>query len=202
MKIIGITGGVGAGKTMLLHYIETHYLCRVIYADLAAKKLQEKGAACYEALVELLGGSVLCDDGSIDKGKMAQKIFHDDRLIKAVNAIVHPAVKQFILAEIAKERHAPCVDYFFVEGALLIEEHYDEICDELWYVYADGHARRKRITDTRGYTAEKADAIMKSQLSDEEFRSHCQVVIDNSGTPEEAYRQINMQLGGMGHGLC
>lgn len=196
MKIIGITGGVGAGKSMLLTYIENHYSCRVIYADLTAKRLQEKGNGCYEELVRLLGTGVLCVDGSIDRQKMAQSIFHDQKLLAGVNAILHPAVKRTILAEIKKEADTGKVDYFFIEAALLIEEHYDEICDELWYIYADEDARRRRLMETRGYMETKADAIMSSQLSEEEFRRHCRVVIDNSGEPEEAYRQIDMQLGG------
>lgn len=201
MKIIGITGGVGAGKSMLLAYIESHYSCRVIYADVMAKQLQEKGGACYEQLVGLLGASVLSEDGSIDKGRMAQLIFSDRELLAAVNAILHPAVKQAVLAEIQKERTAGRADYFFIEAALLIEEHYDEICDELWYIYADEDARRKRLADTRGYTETKTDAIMKSQLAEERFRMECQVVIDNSRTPQEAYEQIDRQLGGRARGL-
>ena len=201
MKIIGITGGVGAGKTMLLAYIESHYPCRVIYADLAAKQLQEKGTDCYSQLLELLGESVLSEDLSIDKRKMAQRIFEDDRLLAAVNAILHPAVKRYILSEIKKEQAAGRMDYFFIEAALLIEEHYDEICDELWYIYADEPMRRKRLICARGYTETKTDAIMKSQLKEEAFRGNCQVVIDNSGTPEDAYKQIDMQLGGRERGL-
>ena len=201
MRIIGITGGVGAGKSMLLAYIESHYSCRVIYADLAAKKLQEKGSDCYDQLVRLLGESVLCADGSIDKRKMAQRIFEDAQLLSAVNAILHPAVKHYILAQIEKEQTAGRVDYFFIEAALLIEEHYDEICDELWYIYAEENARRRRLKDARGYEETKTDAIMKSQLAEEQFRRHCQVVIDNSGMPDEAYAQIDRQLGGSARGL-
>lgn len=201
MKIIGITGGVGAGKSMLLSYIERHYPCRVLYADVTAKQLQEKGGACYTQLVRLLGSEVLSGDGRIDKKKMAQKIFADGTLLAAVNAIVHPAVKRTILAEIQKERTAGRVDYFFIEAALLIEEHYDEICDELWYIYADEDVRVKRLADARGYAEEKTEAIMKNQLAEEAFRRHCRVVIDNSRTPEEAYAQIDRQLGGSARGL-
>lgn len=186
---------------MLLTYIEDHYPCRVIYADAAAKQLQEKGSACYGELVGLLGESILCGDGTIDKQRMAKKIFSDKRLLEGVNGILHPAVKRYVLAEIEKEKAAGRVDYFFIEAALLIEEHYDEICHELWYIYADEDMRRERLIDTRGYTKEKAEAIMESQLPEETFRRYCQVVIDNSGTLEEAYKQIDMQLGGRSRGF-
>lgn len=201
MRIIGITGGVGAGKTQLLAYIEANYSCRVIYADQAAHMVKEPGAACYESLVALLGREVLTESGAIDRARMAQKIFGDGELLLAVNAIVHPAVKEYILGEIAAEKAAGVLDYFFIEAALLIEEHYDKICDELWYVYADQAVRRERLMSSRGYTPQKAAAIMASQLTEGEFRMHCQVVIDNSGSLEAAYRQIDEQLGGSRRGL-
>ncbi len=201
MRIIGITGGVGAGKSQLLAYIESHYSCRVIYADEAAHRVRETGTACHESLVALLGTDILDESGRIDKARMAQKIFSDDELLRGVNAIIHPAVRRYILEEIALEKAAGKVDYFFIEAALLIEERYDLICDELWYIYADRDIREKRLMETRGYTKEKAEAIMASQLGDEEFRRHCQVVIDNGGSLEEAYRQIDGQLGGSTRGL-
>lgn len=81
-----------------------------------------------------------------------------------------------------------------IEAALLIEDHYEEICDELWYIYAEPQVRRERLRASRGYSDEKISAIFASQLSDEEFRKHCQAVIDNSGCIEEAYKEIQGQI--------
>ncbi len=201
MRIIGITGGVGAGKTRLLAYIESHYSCRVIYADAAAHRMQEPGTACYERLTALLGGDVLDREGRIDRARMAEKIFRDDALLSGVNAIVHPAVREYIEKEIDSERALGRIDYFFIEAALLIEERYDLICDELWYIYADREVRRQRLINERGYSGQKADAIMASQLKEEEFRMHCQVVIDNSASLSDAYAQIDRQLGGNRRGM-
>ncbi len=75
MKVIGITGGVGAGKTQVLHYLQERTECRIIIADQAAHALEEPGGACYEQLVALLGKGVLREDGSIDKFRMAARIF-------------------------------------------------------------------------------------------------------------------------------
>ena len=72
-------------------------------------------------------------------------------------------------------------DYFFVESALLYEDHYETVCDEFWYVYAPESVRRQRLKASRGYSDEKIDSILKSQLSDKSFRSICTQVIDNSG---------------------
>lgn len=91
MKIIGITGGVGAGKTKILSYIGAHYRCRIIRADEAAHLLYEPGQECYHRLVELLGQEILNADGTIHKGKMAELIFGNKRLLDGVNKVIHPA---------------------------------------------------------------------------------------------------------------
>ncbi len=195
MKIIGITGGVGAGKTKVLSYIEEQFSCRVIKADEAAHKLYEPGQMCYQKLVALLGQEILNADNTIDKLKMATAIFGDNALLVQVNYIVHPEVKKYILEQIAFERERGVVDYFFIEAALLIEEHYDQIVDEMWYIHSDVAVRQKRLAKSRQYSAQKTTEIMKGQLSEEEFRKHCQVVITNNGDLEETYRQINKIMG-------
>lgn len=194
MKVIGITGGVGSGKSALLAYIKEHYSCRIILADEAAHQVKEPGQPCYEKLVELLSGDILNEDGTIHKGKMAEKIFGDRKLLEAVNAIIHPAVKELILDQIQKERIKGEIQFFFVEAALLIEGGYLNLVDEMWYIYAEENVRRKRLFSSRGYSEEKIDSIMASQLSETEFRKHCRVVIDNSGSLEEAARQIDREL--------
>lgn len=195
MKIIGITGGVGAGKTKVLSYIEARFSCRVIRADEAAHKLYEPGQACYQKIVALLGQEILNTDNTIDKVKMATAIFGDNALLAGVNGIVHPEVKKYILEQIAFERKKGVVEYFFIEAALLIEEHYDQIVDEMWYIHSDVAVREKRLAQNRQYSAQKITEIMKGQLCEEEFRKHCQVVITNNGDLEETYRQINKIMG-------
>lgn len=195
MRIIGITGGVGAGKTQVLSYIEAHYHCRIIRADETAHLLYEKGQECYQALVGLLGEQILSNDGAIDKKKMAELIFRDKALLEKVNEIVHPAVKKYILEQISYERERGELDYFFIEAALLIEEHYDQIADELWYIHSDVAVRKERLKTSRKYSDRKISDIMKGQLSEEEFRKHCQRVISNNGDLEETYKQIQVIMG-------
>lgn len=194
MKLIGITGGVGAGKSQLLSYIEENCNCRILLADQAAHIVKEPGQPCYARLVELLGADILQEDGFIDKQKMAAAIFSEEELLLKVNGIIHPAVKEYILLEIQKEREAGKKDAFFVEAALLIEDGYERILDELWYIYADQEVRKARLKASRGYSDEKAEQIIGSQLSDEEFRKHCKVVIDNSRSLSDTYLQIDERL--------
>lgn len=195
MMTIGITGGVGAGKSQILSYIEEHYNSKVIRADEVAHLLEEPGHECHDRIVALLGSDVLQEDGSIDKKKMAAVIFNDKEKLVGINAIIHPEVKKYIIKQIEKEKKAEIIDFLFIEAALLIEEHYDEIVDEMWYIHTDIEIRSKRLAQSRQYSAERIANIMRGQLSEEEFRKHCSVVIINNGDLEETYKQINYIMG-------
>ena len=215
MIVIGITGGVGCGKSSLLSYIEEHYNARILLADEAAHEVQEPGTDCYHKLVELLGRGILAEEEPadaeetggteetggaeaseppIDRKKMAAAIFGDPELLAAVNGLIHPAVREMIEAEIKKERAAGVRDFFFVEAALLIECGYDEVVDEMWYIYCDPDERRRRLKASRGYSDEKIDSILKSQLSHEAFLAGTDVMIDNSGTPQESFAAIDREM--------
>ena len=197
MKIIGITGGVGAGKSEILSFIRTNYPSEIYLADEVAHKIKEKGQPCYEQLVELLGREVLKEDGEIDKAKMAAIIFADERILQRVNEIVHPGVKEYILARIKEAEEKKSVELFFIEAALLIEAGYETMVDELWYIHADKEVRRKRLQENRGYSSEKIEQIMNCQLSEEDFFEKCDFVIDNSGKIEDSYNQIRNKLRGL-----
>jgi dephospho-CoA kinase len=192
MLFVGITGGVGAGKSAILNYLSQHYNCRVMLTDEIAHLLMEPGTACYEQLKKVFEkDAVFCADGQIDRPKLAAVLFSDEKKRTTLNEIVHPAVKEYVKEQFAKEQASGKLDVLVVEAALLIEEHYDEICDELWYIYTTEANRRIRLKANRGYSDEKIDNIFNSQLSEEEFRAHCVEVIDNNGTPEQAFAQID-----------
>lgn len=194
MKVIGITGGVGCGKTQVLAYIKSKYNCEVILSDEVAHKVKEPGEACYDALVALLGKEVLATDGQIDRASMAEKIFKDEALLKKVNALIHPAVKEYNLRAIERAREKGTLDFLFIEAALLIEDGYEQIVDELWYIYATEAVRRMRLKESRFYSDEKITGILNRQLSEDEYRRHCKVVIDNSGNLEDTHEQIDKKL--------
>jgi len=121
-------------------------------------------------------------------------IFSDDNKRKKLNAIVHPAVKNYVRKQYQLEKERGTIQVLVLEAALLIEGHFDEICDELWYIYTSEENRRARLKASRGYSDEKIDGIFKSQLQEEEFRKATQVVIDNNNTVEETFRQIDNAL--------
>ena len=194
MITIGITGGVGCGKTKILEYIKDNYNCRIITADDVANRLKEPGEACYEPLIKLLGKEILNKDGFIDKKKMAQVIFSSDDLLDKANSIIHPAVKDYILDAKESETKAGIYDYLFIEAALLIECGYNEYVDHMWYIYTDKSVRTKRLISSRGYSKQKIKSIMDAQLSEDEFKAGSDFCIDNSHTLEETYMQINKKM--------
>ena len=195
MKFIGITGGVGAGKSAILSYLAGKDGVRVMLADEIAHDLMEPGTACYERIRDCFGEEdIWTEDGHFDRPKLAAVIFADEKKRDRLNGIVHPAVKEYVIEQAAKERERGDIQLLVLEAALLIEEHYDEICEELWYIYTAEDIRRARLMESRGYSKEKVQHIFDSQLKESEYRSHCSVVIDNNGDLAETYRQIDKAL--------
>ncbi|MGN0333210.1 MAG: dephospho-CoA kinase [Lachnospiraceae bacterium] len=190
MKIIGITGGVGAGKTQILEYLNNKYGATICQADKVGKKLQKKGGACFDAIVEHFGEEILDEKGELDRERLAGIVFSNQEELEFLNSIVHPAVKEEIRKKIAHEERKH-TNIFVVESALLIEDHYDEICDELWYIYVEDEIRRNRLYFSRGYDAQKIDEIIAAQLPKDMFLKNCDRVIDNSGVFAETMMQLD-----------
>ena len=169
MKVIGITGGVGAGKSTLLSLLEDFPNVAVIKADEVARRLMKKGEIGYEKTVFMFGQDILREDGEIDRKKLGDIVFKEKNKRVVLNGLVHPAVKNAILedinikAEEGKER-------YFIEAALLLDDHYDTFCDEIWYVYSSEELRKQRVMRDRGYSEERVDGILGSQLTDEQIR--------------------------------
>jgi len=172
MKTIGITGGVGAGKSAVLEYLADNYNCDIIMTDDVAKGLYTKGSKTYEMMIALIGEDIVDETGEIDKKKLADIIFSNANKRMAVNSIVHPAVKQEVITRITNNKIAGRLDYTFVESALLLTEHYDVFCDEVWYI------------------DEKINNILKSQQALENIKDKCSYCIDNNKDLEYTFRQI------------
>ena len=190
MKVIGITGGVGAGKTQILEYLNNKYGATICQADAVGKKLQKKGTECFDEIVAHFGTEILDAKGELDREKLADIVFSDKVELSVLNSIVHPAVKEEIYKKIAKEERKN-TNLFILESAILIEDHYEEICDELWYIYVEDSIRKKRLIYARGYDSKKVDDIIAAQLPKSMFMKHCDRVIDNSNTFEETKIQLD-----------
>ena len=156
------------------------------------------GTDCYEQIRQAFPEhDIYKEDGHFDRIKLAKVIFSDENKRAGMNGIVHPAVKAYVIAEAKRERQEGTLALLVLEAALLIEEHYDEICDELWYIYTREDIRKERLMRSRGYSPEKVQQIFDSQLQEAVYRKHCKVVIDNNGTVEDAIRQIDLAITNM-----
>ncbi len=190
MKIIGITGGIGSGKSRVLSYLEEKYDAVVCQADHVAWDLQKPGEKCYQAIVRYFGTGILNADKTINRKKLGEIVFGNEAQLSVLNAIMHPAVNEEIKSRIERARLYG-VNLFFLEVALLIEEKYNEICDELWYIYTDESVRRVRLKENRNYSDEKIENIIGAQLSEDVYRKLCHRFIDNTGGFEKTCVQID-----------
>lgn len=193
MRVIGITGGVGSGKSEVLRYLKEAYGAWVCQMDETAKELQRRGTTCFRRIVEHFGGRVVSAEGELDRAALSGIVFSDEQELQALNEIVHPEVIRQVRGDI-EEKRAQGLEFYVVEAALLPDVG-RELCDELWYIYTEEKVRRERLKASRGYTDERITQMIASQPGEERFRSACTAVIDNSGDFEDTKRQIGERLG-------
>lgn len=189
MITIGITGGVGAGKSTVLDFLEEKYQAYVIKADEIGHLVMEPGQECYEPVIALFGKQIIKDDKTIDRRQVSDVVFSHPDMLERLNEIIHPAVKRYIRRQLELKRQQGqkiCV----VEAALLLEDHYDAFCDKVWYIHTDQEIRIERLMSSRGYTREKAENIIARQATEGFFREHADYIIQNNGDLDETWRQI------------
>ncbi len=180
MKVIGITGGVGSGKSYIIEQLcKDHDVC-VISTDEIAREQMKKGGSSFNDVVSFFGEEILQEDGEIDRKALSSIVFNNSEKLAKLNDLTHPSVIAEMLRLIEKSRLEGC-EMVFIETALLIEAGIGRYCDEIWYVTASPDVRRKRLKDTRGYSDERIDSMLSSQKSEEEFRRIATRVIENNG---------------------
>ncbi len=183
--VLGITGGIGSGKSEVLHFLESCPGAVVLEADKAAHRLMEPGEDLYREILDTFGQDLVDPDGRLDRKRLGDLVFHDPDKLCKLNSIVHPAVKQYIRRDIRKKRKDKMTRLYVIEAALLLQDGYHEICDEIWYVYVPKDIRIRRLLASRGGTAEKWESVMANQPEDAYFLDNCDRTIPNMGTTEE-----------------
>lgn len=195
IKVIGITGEVGAGKSVVMEYLYHNYPCEILMADTIGNEVKEPGSRCYDDVVGLLGKEILFPDGTMNREIIAEKIFANPELVEEMNRIIHPAVHDEIFERIAKFQEDGRVAFVFLEAALLIEAGYVDEIDEMWYICSDAVCRRTRLKESRGYSDERIDGIAKNQSDTATFMQYADRVIVNNTTKEDLYRKIDAIMG-------
>lgn len=192
--VIGVTGGIGCGKSTVMGILENDYGAKVLIADDIGHEVMKKGMAAYEEILAAFGESVKGENGELDRTALAERIYGDDRKRARLNEIIHPHVIKEIKNRLAEWKNEPLV---VLETALMFETGCDKLCCQVWGIDTQAEERIRRLIRTRGYTREKAEAIMEKQLSAEEYRNRCDVVIDNSGTPDSLKGRLSELLLGI-----
>ena len=186
MLRIGLTGGIGSGKSTVSALLAERGAV-VVDADLIAREVVEAGTPGLAAVVEAFGPSVVRADGTLDRPALAAIVFTDPEARARLDAIVHPLVR----ARTAELVGAAAADAVVVNDVpLLVEAGRAGSYDLVLVVEADAETRVARLVQ-RGLTAEDARARMASQASDEQRRAVADVVLDNSGTPEQLAEQVD-----------
>lgn len=180
IPVIGLTGGVGSGKSHIAGLLEN--ICEVyhINTDQISRLQMRKGGCVYDEVLKYFGPEFLDDEKEINRKKLGEYIFQRPEELEVLNAITHPPVKEEV-RQVIEEVENSGYDVILLESAILIEAGYKEICDEIWYVYAKRQLRKQRLLETRGYSETRVRDMFQNQKTDKFFREHADYVIRNNG---------------------
>ena len=151
----------------------------------------KKGEPAYNEIVNAFGTSVLDKEtGELDRASLGSLVMNDKEKLNVLNSIVHPLVKDYILSDIEKKRKED-ITYYVIEAALLIQDGYKQICDEIWAIITDKDIRIERLKKNRNYTIEKADGFIKNQPSDDFFIDNSDRIIYNNTDEGDLIKAID-----------
>ncbi len=186
---IGLTGGMGAGKSTVSAYLRA-LGAYVLDADIAARMAVDPGSQGLNLLVSRFGAGILEPDGSLNRRSLANIIFTSDSERLAVNNILHPMVRSILLEQEREIRETEPEAVVFWDVPLLIESGMQEDVDEVWLVTADEATRVSRIMRRDGCSAEDALARIRRQMPEEEKRQYAHRLLDNSGDEAALFDQV------------
>lgn len=184
MLTIGLTGGIGSGKSTVAKML-AELGAPSFDADKVGHEIYLPGAPAYRDVIAAFGDGIVAADGSIDRKKLGPIVFADPAQLKRLEAIVHPRMFERMGEMVADIRAKGVKSPIVIEAAILIEAHWQPLFDEIWLVVAPHEKVLERVELERGLKPEQTAARIKAQLSDDERRKEASLVIDNSGTIEQ-----------------
>lgn len=190
MLSVGVTGGIGSGKSAFVARLAEHDGVRVVYADGLAKRLMAEDAAVRAALVDRFGPETYDGAGRLDRARLAGRVFGDADALAALNAVVHPAVRRALLDALAAAR-ADGVRLFVYEAALVFETGGDAVLDRVVVVDAPVETRLARVMARDGATREAVLARMAHQIDPAEARRRADLVVENDGDLDALYAEAD-----------
>jgi len=183
--IIGLTGNIGTGKSVVRRMLE-HLGAYGIDADALAHRAMAKGAPGYEPVLNTFGHFLLTPDGQIDRSRLGRIVFHDQQALIALEAIIHPLVLQAVDLLIRRSPHKVIV----VEAIKLLETDLADMCDGIWLVYTPPEIQKIRLVQNRKMTDKEAWARINAQVPQESRFGRATAIIKNVGTFEDTWQQV------------
>ncbi|MBK0347708.1 dephospho-CoA kinase [Aerococcaceae bacterium zg-ZJ1578] len=189
MKVIGLTGGIATGKSTVSQYLISKGY-EVIDADLVAREVVEVGQRGLAALVQSFGASILTVDGQLNRKRLGTLIFSDVSKRQIVNELLHP----YIFESIRRKREQSHQAILFIDMPLLFEVGYEKQVDEVWLVYVSKDVQLTRLMERDSLSMDSAKERLSSQWPIEQKRQLVTTIIDNSGSVEATYQQVEQAL--------
>ena len=184
MLTIGLTGGIGSGKSTVAQILG-EFGAPILDADKVAHSTYAPGAPAYDAVVAAFGADIVAPDRTIDRKKLGAVVFGSPERLNKLTSIVWPATFESIRRNVAELRASGAKLPIVVEAAILIEANWQPLFDEIWLVRASREQVVARIESQRGLKPAETEARIRAQLSDEERAKHATLVIENNGSIEE-----------------
>lgn len=188
MKIIGLTGGIGSGKSTVAEILKKLGAV-VIDLDHIGHEVLRKDSVVYKKIISVFGEGILNDDGEIDRTKLGKIVFSDEGALQRLNKIVHPAIDKRVREETIKNRRKG-IKVMVMEAAAMLENERAWQADEIWVITTTMENAVKRIKDRPGYTEEIAMSRIKSQFTNEDRLKKADIVITNNGTLEDLKSRV------------
>jgi len=188
MKTLGVTGGIGSGKTTVCKLLES-LGASVFYADAEAKRIQVEDPTARSEILQAFGSDSYFRDGTLNRAFLAQKVFSDSAKMSVLNNIVHPRVRTALMKKKGEAATAgfPLLVY---EAALIFETNGQEVVDAVLVVDAPLEDRIRRVMLRDGSTTAQVQARIRNQLAAEEMRQRADYVIENTGDPADLRQKV------------
>lgn len=194
MKVIGIVGGIGAGKSTVVELMMAMAPIEYVSADQVGHQILLKGQPAYEPVVQAFGTTILNTKGEIERYKLAQIVFKDNKQLERLNQITHPIIFNQIEMQIKKQEQLGEVDFILLEAALLIESGLTFFTDKIIGVYAEPEIRLNRAMQRDHASKEQILKRMQAQMDWETMKKACDYIIDNSFSKENTQKQIKKMM--------
>jgi dephospho-CoA kinase len=184
MLTIGLTGGIGSGKTTVTKIL-AELGAPILDADKVGHAIYAPGGPAYADMIAAFGNGILADDRTIDRTKLGPIVFADPAALKRLNSILHPKMYARMREMIDAMRAAGEARPIVVEAAILIEANWLPLFNEVWLIVAAKERVIDRVERDRGLARVQVEARIKAQLSDDERRKHAAIVITNDSTIDD-----------------